>query len=802
MRDDTNQMEILAPAGGPECLPAAVAGGAGAVYFGLRHFNARGRAANFRMAELPAQLGYLHRHGLKAYLVLNTLVHDDEFPKALRLAAAARAAAVDAIIVQDLGLWRLLRQELPDLPLHASTQMTVHSPEQIQVLAELGAERVILARELDLEEIAACTGAARELGVETEVFVHGALCYAWSGQCLMSNFAGCRSANRGTCAQNCRFQYDDDKGAVDTVISMKDFAAVARVPELLRAGVASLKIEGRLKGPDYVYTVSRVYAAALAAAQRGEAFDLQAARQRLGGVFSRGHTDAPLTGERGPAARLHRFAPTEDRSVDAWLLRGSRAKGELLLRSQRQPSPGVGYQFSSGAFSDGFLVTAVQPGPESGTWRCRVRIGKRGPGLEGPLACFRNADQRQQAAARQAMAAVQPRAGDAVGVPLAVELRLVVAEPAVLVLRTRDGRQVRVGGDVVLAATGAGLDEARLRSTIGALGGTDFVLDALRLDMPAPAFLPASALKRLRREALAALQAQPIPEPSWQPPAAQPVAPRRTALWLAVASPEAAKAVLAAGADGIVLDDPSLDLWRGPVDLSAYAAVPPQQRLLRLPVTAPIPDGLTSLDWGLCTGQQGGLRLARAAGVPAVADHSANLVNSQTLQTLGEQGAAAAVISLECSAREIARLCSRCQAAELPALWCVVHGRVMSMLSRQQHALAPGERRRIQASAAEGGLPYIMQGHVGGDTVIQEARELCAPEHAAATAGIVDAWLLECAHLDAATCADVTRQYRALADGDQAAAARIQQLTLAYTGDGLFPGHLAIGSRALDEVRA
>ena len=184
---------------------------------------------------------------------------------------------------------------------------------------------------------------------------------------------------------------------------------------------------------------------------------------------------------------------------------------------------------------------------------------------------------------------------------------------------------------------------------------------------------------------------------------------------------------------------------------------------------------------------------------PTVERRVQDLGDRQQAVAVGEHDHGALVFAAR--GREIARLSGRCQVQGLPALWCVVHGRVMSMLSRQDHSLRPGQRQRIQASAAEGGLPYLLQGHAGGDTIVQEARELCAPEHARATAGIVDAWLVECAHLDAPTCAALTRHYRALADGDGAAAAAIRELTSSYADDGLFPGHLAIGSRALDAVR-
>jgi putative protease len=202
--------ELLAPAGDPLALRAALAAGADAVYLGLQRFNARGRAERFRGIGLEACAAAAHARGARLYVTLNTLLHEDELAPALDLAAEAAAAGADAAIVQDLGLAAALRAELPGLPLHGSTQMSLHQEEQAAcAVGRLGLERVILARECSLDEVRRAADRLRPLGAGVEVFVHGALCFAYSGQCLMSNFAGRRSANRGICAQNCRFDYTE-----------------------------------------------------------------------------------------------------------------------------------------------------------------------------------------------------------------------------------------------------------------------------------------------------------------------------------------------------------------------------------------------------------------------------------------------------------------------------------------------------------------------------------------------------------------------------------------------------------------
>jgi len=267
----TTVPELMAPAGDWDCARAAVENGADAVYFGLQGgFNARARAANFSMAELSELMTFLRTRGVKGYLTLNTLVFGDELEEAERAARAAIAAGVDAVLVQDLGLLRLLHRLCPELPLHASTQMTLSSAECIREVESLGVRRVVLPRELSIDQIAAIR---RQTAVELEAFVHGALCISYSGQCLASLSMGGRSANRGQCAQPCRLPYElicggRPRDAADKKypLSPHDLAAYDRLPELIAAGVSALKIEGRLKPAEYVASVTRHYRTALDAA--------------------------------------------------------------------------------------------------------------------------------------------------------------------------------------------------------------------------------------------------------------------------------------------------------------------------------------------------------------------------------------------------------------------------------------------------------------------------------------------------------------------------------------------------------
>ncbi len=290
---------MLAPAGSPEALTAAVRCGATAVYLGAESFNARRAAHNFTTDDLKAAVAYCHARGVAVHLALNILLHQEELPAAIDLACAAADMGVDAIIIQDLGLARRLRAIMPAMSLHASTQLSCHTPAGVKFLRDCGFSRVVLAREMTREEITACIG----LGVEIEVFVHGALCMCVSGQCYFSAMLGGRSGNRGACAQPCRLPFAPADGshrpapADKAALSLRDNCLIDYVGELAAMGVASLKIEGRMKRPEYVAAATALYAAAV----RGENIPNEDI-ERLKKVFSRtGFTDGYYADRRGAA---------------------------------------------------------------------------------------------------------------------------------------------------------------------------------------------------------------------------------------------------------------------------------------------------------------------------------------------------------------------------------------------------------------------------------------------------------------------------------------------------------------------
>ncbi len=297
MRRKEKLPELLSPAGDFECLVAAVRGGADAVYVGGKLYSARAYAKNFDIDELRRAVAYCHLHGVRLYVTLNTLLYDRELRGAVEFARELYKIGVDALIIADVGLISVLRECLPELELHASTQMSVHNSSGADVAYSLGCTRVVLAREVSGADMARIT---RDCKPQTEVFLHGALCVCHSGQCLFSSMVGGRSGNRGECAQPCRLPYNGGKYP----LSLSDLSLAGHIPELIAAGVASLKIEGRMKSPDYVYTVTSIYRTLLdegRAATRGEIARLEQAFSRGGftdGYFRARHNAERMTGTR------------------------------------------------------------------------------------------------------------------------------------------------------------------------------------------------------------------------------------------------------------------------------------------------------------------------------------------------------------------------------------------------------------------------------------------------------------------------------------------------------------------------
>ena len=476
--------ELLCPAGDEAALRAAVDSGANAVYLGYRAFGARASATNFDAEALEAAVRYAHLYHVRVYVTVNTLVKPDEMQDLRAALGEIAATGADAAIVQDLGVAALVRREFPVLALHASTQMAICNAEGARLARLLGFSRVVLARECGLEDVRAVA----ETGIETEVFVHGALCTAVSGRCLMSSMSGGRSGNRGRCAQPCRqgFRLDGMRGPL---LSLRDLCLLDDLPTVCASGVRSLKVEGRLKSPEYVAVVTSVYRRALDAVARGDFRPDPAQREQLLQIFNRGgFTRGHILG----AEDADLVTPDRVSHEGLPLGKVQAVRGHLAaLHVNRALHDGDSLQLR-GAGESCDLRYSGPDVPAGGTASLRLRPGTEAkPGMQ----VARLADARQLDQAR----AHEPRL-----IPVSMAARFALGRPMTLALT--DGEvSVTATGPVVEAARSRASTEADAHRQLDKLGGTPFTLEdgaRLQLLVDQGIFLPISALNALRRDAV------------------------------------------------------------------------------------------------------------------------------------------------------------------------------------------------------------------------------------------------------------------------------------------------------------
>lgn len=504
-------VELLAPAGNMECLHAAVKAGADAVYLGAGHFNARRGADNFSLENLAEACDYAHLRGVKIYLTLNTVVLPSELPDALELARQAYRCGVDAFIVQDIGISIELSRIMPDVEVHVSTQMNIHDEDGLRAAAALGATRVTLARELSLAEIARLHELAEELGVELESFAHGALCICYSGQCFMSSLVGGRSANRGRCAQACRLPYELHNRALrktldapgEHLLSPKDLCTANLIPELLHAGVASLKIEGRMKSPEYVQAVVGVYRAVIdrveAAIDRdgidsvvaSDAPELRASEEEmnvLSEAFSRGFTTAYLKGKRGN--EIMSYGRPNNRGVFVGRVAKVR-EGLVFIDPETELHVGDLIEFWT---NRGHFVHTIGEFKTDRAGRVFFPV-ERAVGKGDRVFRVRNAEAAFVDDDKLPSVAVRARA----------ELR--IGQPALLTFTVASGdASVTVEGPEVEAARTKAITEEEVREHIDRMGTTPFYLSSLEIDLDEGVGMGFSMLHKLRARAAEELQ--------------------------------------------------------------------------------------------------------------------------------------------------------------------------------------------------------------------------------------------------------------------------------------------------------
>lgn len=735
--------ELLAPAGNQEALIAAVQNGADAVYLGAQSFNARHSAANFDAEGLARAVEYAHVRGVNVYTVVNILIADAELEDAVRLLEFLYRTGVDGIIVQDLGLARLARELVPGLPLHGSTQMTVHHPEGARYLRDLGFERVVPARELSLEEIKTLKSTG---GLEVETFIHGALCFCYSGQCLMSSLIGGRSGNRGRCAQPCRLPYTltGEKGKpVPTdvpgphLLSPRDLNLSAHLPALMEAGVDAFKIEGRLRRAEYVAVVVSVYRRLLDRALDGDFYVAPAEQRMLAQAFNRGFSTGYLLGRPGrglinyarsnhrgiPIGRVRSYSPRERRVAVA--LEGPLAEGDIV-----DFWVSVGGRVAATVAGMGVgrrKVTAAGPGqtvhfPVQG----RIRAGDR---------MFKVLDAEMTRRARDTF--TSPR--EQRKIPLTFTLYLREGEPVRLEVRDPEGRKAAAVGTVPAEpARTRPLTPETAAAQLGRLGNTPFTLGRLDGTWGDGLMVPVRELNTVRREALAGLEAKRAGERlppleavretgrrvgSWvrerrEAAPAGPAPVSRLLLGVTAGDPAGVRAAAKAGADVVYFPGDALLCPRRPdageiKDAAAFCRahgaklyfwLPRIVRGRELAVWEELHTAVADAVAGVMVSSLGALRRFAGREMSLVTDLSLNIFNSASLEVMARAGVRRATLSPEMTLEQIRGLEAAGVAREV-----LVQGPLPMMVSEHcvPGSLIKGKGRHACASACRGRRFYL-----------------------------------------------------------------------------------------------
>ncbi len=495
MNSQTNKPELLAPAGSLESFFAAMEKGADAVYAGLQDFSARARAKNFSLAQMERMLAYAHAHGRRIYITLNTLVKEHELPQLVDTLSALAAMRVDGVILQDLAVARLIRNHFPSIPLHASTQMTIHNTEGVRMLQGLGFQRAVLARELALDEVAAIAAATP---VEIETFIHGALCFSVSGQCFFSSYLGGHSGNRGRCAQPCRRLYDH-RGKQGHYFSTSDLSAIDLLPDMVRAGIRSLKIEGRMKSAEYVASVVEAYRTVLDADERGLPTALKSAKEILKFSFGRTPTKGFLASQQPDDIAN----PWQKGGTGRFVGQIRSIRGNRLIFETRDPlhvGDRLRVQPKTDMAGQAWTVRELYLGQK------KVMEARAGSSVEVETPFrFEAGDSIYKVSSREAFTlsenACQRRLESVQGDKIPCRLKLTMNGESLIIDAEASGGSHRFEFPLGPLEPSRSSDmEGVLRSQFARTGDTPFVLESLEAPGFPPVLIPSALFKELRRE--------------------------------------------------------------------------------------------------------------------------------------------------------------------------------------------------------------------------------------------------------------------------------------------------------------
>lgn len=660
--------ELLAPAGSRASAIAAINAGADAIYLGGTKFGARAFAENFTDEDLAELIRYAHLRGASVYVTVNTLVYDDEFPQLLAYADFLVNSDVDALIVQDLGVLDEFLHRYPNTPIHASTQMNVHTPEQAKALANLGVKRIILARETSVDTIRAIR---RLTDVELEVFVHGAICVSYSGNCLFSSLVGGRSGNRGECAQLCRLPYTllkDDAPVSDEayLMSPKDLMTVERLGELAALGIAAYKIEGRMRKPEYVAQTVSTYRKALDRLAGGPAVDFPKEIDLLKRVFNREYTEGYLFNA-APATLNNPFRPNHMGVEVGTVTAFARGKVSIRLTDMLEVNDGIRFL---GVTDTGNVVSRILSGDKLVTRAFAgetIQVDSADPvdigakvmktldhALENELEIFLDEHYKT--------------------IGIAGTVRAFVGHPLTLSVTDSAGRRVTSETTFPIAqASNRPMGRPEIEEQIAKLGGTPYFWSSLTIETDGAGFIPVKALNETRRDAvekLTALRIAPrravsivetVPEPAgFAPVPFRLVAKVRTA--------EQFKAAIEAGIATIVHEENMT------FDNHLHPGVELLPQRLRIRQNGAPFDASTFAYASDLSG----------LGHPFIADLFMNVVNVRTVNFLGRHGARAVTLSAELSQDRVRALAAgyRERYSEKPALEIVAYGYQDLMISK------------------------------------------------------------------------------------------------------------------------
>ncbi len=730
--------ELLAPAGGMEAFVAAVENGADAVYLGARAFSARGYASNFSEEELEEAIDYAHLRGVKVYVTVNTLLKEGEVENALKLLSWLRQIGTDAIIIQDLGLISLARKYLPDLPLHASTQMTLHNSEGAEFAKKLGIERVVLSRECSLEEIKQMR---EKTGTEIEVFIHGALCISYSGQCLLSSLIGGRSGNRGLCAQPCRKRYRlycEGKLVKTTgsyLLSPKDLNTTSGLGALIKAGIESFKIEGRMKRPEYVAGVVRIYRRLIDRyLENPEGYSVSEEEQEaLTQLFNRGFTQGYFF--ENPRWELMSRESPQNRGIPAGTIIGYDSRSNRI-RVRLSLALSVG---------DGIMVESAELSPEDKgkiissmyTRKGQIYSAQTGDIIEIPFdskvqsgsTVYRTYDKKLMDSLKK-----ESESGDLrPKIPVFITATIALGRPIKFEIKDKDSNTVTIESEyIVEKAKKQPTSKAQIEKQLSKLGNTLFKAAELHVSMEKDVFIPVGQLNELRTKAIEQLENLRISRWKRKPlenlqffesgerigqkteektgkkaeETIQENTPMRPLLSISVYSLEGLEEALEGGADRIYFGE---GLFRRPeiagqkessvkrLEAVFEMAVAETQKVgKKIYISTPkvVKDSeMKSVEKtfsrvkelgadGVLVSNLGTLGLAKAENIPFIADSPLNIFNSHTSALLLHEGAQMAVISPELTLEELKSVASYGPAE------CIVHGRLELMES--EHCLTGG----------------------------------------------------------------------------------------------------------------